>query len=627
MELRGIVLGDRYLLESRIAAGGMGQVWLAADQVLGRLVAVKLLRPEYAEHPETLERFRAEARHAGVLNHPHIAQVYDYGPPTDGWATAAGRKGPPPSREPYLVMEYVDGPSLAEVIEREPLTADLTCALMAQAAAGLDAAHQAGLVHRDIKPGNLLLTSDGRVKVTDFGIAHAAGSAPITAPGIVMGTSLYMAPERIAGGPGTPASDLYSLGIVMWECLTGQPPFRGASPDVMAAHLHQALPPLPEWVPAGVCELVARLTAKDPGYRLSDAGLLAARLRSLELVGACSRDGGPSGYAGQEGTLPWPLPDQDVTQRLSPAEVLVSPAVGYLSAAVAAPAAGASGQQRLAGGHAAGDLGAGCAGVSVLPAAAPGADGDRRPESDQVPGADAIAAGTAPLLAAGAAGGGRGPARRGGKRQGAAFAVGAFAVAGLVAGGLAASGAFGATRMAEQGAAGPSAAARGPSSGAPMYVQVPSFRGRPYATVASWLSGHGLAELVAWDDHARLPAGTVVSVSPAGRVLAGTTVTVTVAWTAGQPLPTAIASGQPGGPAGLLTSPPSTPAATAGGGSAQPGAGTWPGVGSSSGASPSAGAPPATEPTTSAPAPGGQGTGTTPTPTPSCVFPVGPVCF
>ena len=163
-------------------------MWRAYDEVLGRQVAVKLLRPEYAEHPETLERFRAEARHAGALNHPHIAQVYDY--------RHSGL-----SREPYLVMEYVDGPSLADVIEREPLSADFTCDVIAQAASALDAAHRAGLVHRDIKPGNMLLTSDGRVKITDFGIAHAAGSPPFTAPGIVMGTSLYMAPERIAGRP------------------------------------------------------------------------------------------------------------------------------------------------------------------------------------------------------------------------------------------------------------------------------------------------------------------------------------------------------------------------------------------------------------------------------------------
>ena len=629
----------------------MGQVWLAADQVLGRLVAVKLLRPEYAEHPETLERFRAEARHAGVLNHPHIAQVYDYGPSAASWGTAFPGPGPAPSREPYLVMEYVDGPSLAEVIEREPLTAGFTCDVIAQAAAGLDAAHQAGLVHRDIKPGNLLLTSDGRVKVTDFGIAHAAGSAPITAPGIVMGTSLYMAPERIAGGPGTPASDLYSLGIVMWECLMGQPPFRGPSPDVMAAHLHQALPPLPDWVPPDVCELVARLTAKDPGYRLSDAGLLAAQLRGLELVAA-------RGLSGPEGTRPWPLPAADFPLGLSqagglgPAQDLVSPAVGYLSAAVPPVAAGPAGEPRparelRAAHHEAGDYGAGeqvePGRVSVLPAGVPGAGDARQREGGLVRSGLSIAAdsapllatgtadsaagaGTAPLLAAGTGGVGPGYRRWAAQRQFAAFAVAAVAVAGLVAGGLAASGAFGATPVAEQGSTGRPAAASGPSSGARTYIRVPGFHDQPYATVVSWLNGHGLAERIAWDGHTRLPAGTVIFVSPSGRVLAGSTVTITVAWSPGEPPPAGIVTGQPGTVSGASASPPSSSPGTTGAGATQPGEGTWPGVASSQPVAATT-APAATQPATGTPATGSAGTGATPTPTPSCVVPVGPVCF
>jgi eukaryotic-like serine/threonine-protein kinase len=259
----------------------MGQVWQAADEVLGRPVAVKLLRPEYAEHPETLERFRSEARHAGSLSHPHIAQVYDYGYGYD-------RGGARPFRDPYLVLEYVDGPSLADLIERGPLDVSLTREIIAQAADGLAAAHLARLVHRDVKPGNLLLTSAGRVKITDFGIAHAAGAAPITAPGIVMGTALYMAPERIAGAPGSPASDLYSLGVVMYECLSGRPPFGGSSAEVMAAHLHLPLPALPYWVPEPLAGVVAKLTAKDPSYRISDGAALAARLRALEPAGYLS---------------------------------------------------------------------------------------------------------------------------------------------------------------------------------------------------------------------------------------------------------------------------------------------------------------------------------------------------
>src|SRR6516162_2900381 len=163
----GMLLAGRYRLDEQIAVGGTGQVWRAADTVLGRAVAVKLLRPEYAGHAETLARFRGEARHAAQLAHPGIVQVYDYG--------LAGPEG-----APFLVMELVAGPSLAEVMARGPLGASRVLDTIAQVAAALAAAHAAGLVHRDIKPANLLLAPDGTVKITDFGIAHAAGSAPLT---------------------------------------------------------------------------------------------------------------------------------------------------------------------------------------------------------------------------------------------------------------------------------------------------------------------------------------------------------------------------------------------------------------------------------------------------------------
>jgi len=137
----------------------------------------------------------------------------------------------------------------------------------AQAAAGLDAAHRIGLVHRDIKPGTILVGADGLVKITDFGIAHAAGSAPITGPGLVMGTTQYLAPERIAGGQATPASDLYALGILIYECLTGLPPYDGGTAEVMAGHLYLPMPPLPAGAPPELGELITRLTAKDPAAR------------------------------------------------------------------------------------------------------------------------------------------------------------------------------------------------------------------------------------------------------------------------------------------------------------------------------------------------------------------------
>ena len=287
MTRTGLILDDRYQLAEPIAAGGVGQVWRASDLLLDREVAVKLLRPEYADHPDTLERFRAEAKHAGSLTHPCVARVYDYG--------NAGLAIPP-----YLVMEYVNGPSLADMLAVDPVHPVLALDVAAQAAAGLDAAHRIGLVHRDVKPGNILIGADGLVKITDFGIAHAAGSAPITGPGLVMGTTQYMAPERIAGGQATPASDLYALGILIYECLTGLPPYDGGTAEVMAAHLYLPMPPLPAGVPPELGELITRLTAKDPAARLSDAAEVAAiatRLRDALAADAGLTVAAPA-YAG-----------------------------------------------------------------------------------------------------------------------------------------------------------------------------------------------------------------------------------------------------------------------------------------------------------------------------------------
>ena len=287
MTRTGLILDDRYQLAEPIAAGGVGQVWRASDLLLDREVAVKLLRPEYADHPDTLERFRAEAKHAGSLTHPCVARVYDYG--------NAG-----PAIPPYLVMEYVNGPSLADMLAVDPVHPVLALDVAAQAAAGLDAAHRIGLVHRDVKPGNILIGADGLVKITDFGIAHAAGSAPVTGPGLVMGTTQYMAPERIAGGQATPASDLYALGILIYECLTGLPPYDGGTAEVMAGHLYLPMPPLPAGVPPELGELITRLTAKDPAARLSDAAEVAAiatRLRDALAADAGLTVAAPA-YAG-----------------------------------------------------------------------------------------------------------------------------------------------------------------------------------------------------------------------------------------------------------------------------------------------------------------------------------------
>ncbi|HQE46224.1 MAG TPA: protein kinase, partial [Rhodoglobus sp.] len=211
----GLTFGGRYQLSSRVAIGGMGEVWQATDLVIGRTVAIKILKDEYLGDPGFLERFRAEARHAALVNHEGIANVFDYGE-EDGSA--------------YLVMELVPGEALSAILERERvLPTDKVLDIVAQTAMALQAAHAAGLVHRDIKPGNLLVTPEGRVKITDFGIARIADQVPLTATGQVMGTVQYLSPEQASGHAASPTTDIYSLGIVAYEALAGQRPFTGES--------------------------------------------------------------------------------------------------------------------------------------------------------------------------------------------------------------------------------------------------------------------------------------------------------------------------------------------------------------------------------------------------------------
>jgi hypothetical protein len=262
------VLADRYRLDALIAAGGVGEVWQGTDLALDRRVAVKVLRPEHARDEDGLARFRAEAHHAGSLSHPNIAHVYDF----------CAERPPDPG---FLVMELVDGPSLARALDGGPLEPAAVMGIIAQAARGLAAAHRAGLIHRDIKPGNLLIGADGEVKVTDFGIAQAAGAEPVTRTGTLIGTPAYLAPERGAGRPATPASDLYSLGVVAHQCLTGQLPFQGPPLAVVIAHMEEPLPPLPPSVPAPVVALVDALTSKNPLERPASAGDVAVRADQL----------------------------------------------------------------------------------------------------------------------------------------------------------------------------------------------------------------------------------------------------------------------------------------------------------------------------------------------------------
>lgn len=268
MAAPGLLLEGRYRLDSVIATGGMGEVWQGTDQVLARQVAVKLLRPEYMQDAEGPSRFRSEARHAGLLSHPNVARVFDY---SEGGA----------DERPYLVMELVEGPSLAALLADGPVGPAHAMAITAQVASGLAAAHAAGLVHRDIKPGNLLVGNEGLVKITDFGIAHAVDAAPVTQAGVLIGTWAYLAPERAAGAAASPASDLYSLGVVAYECLTGEPPFSGDPLAVVLAHQEQAVPPLPPTVPEPVAALVTSLTAKDPAARPASAAEVAVHAERL----------------------------------------------------------------------------------------------------------------------------------------------------------------------------------------------------------------------------------------------------------------------------------------------------------------------------------------------------------
>ena len=296
MAYAGAVLGGRYVLDEQIGTGGYGEVWRAADTVLSRPVAIKLLHPRHAGQGETVARFRAEARHAAALSHENIAQVYDYGEAADG-------------QPPYLVMELVAGASLEAVLDGGPLDATKTMDIVAQTAAGLQVAHAAGMVHRDIKPGNLLLTQSGTVKITDFGLAHTIGSVSVTVSGELVGTPGYLAPERAVGERAGPASDLYSLGIVAYECLTGTRPFIGTPLEVALAHRDRPLPPLPASVAADVTAFVMQLTAKDPAQPSRDAAevtMWAGLLR--DGIGAASVTAHGSAGCPAAGPGPGPSP-------------------------------------------------------------------------------------------------------------------------------------------------------------------------------------------------------------------------------------------------------------------------------------------------------------------------------
>ncbi|MCZ2813798.1 protein kinase [Modestobacter sp. VKM Ac-2979] len=342
----GQLLGGRYELNSLIATGGMGQVWQARDTLLERDVAVKVLRSEFTGDPTFLARFRAEAQLAARLVHPNIATLFDYGeiPPA----------GPRDEHLAYLVMELVRGESLSALLRREGrLSPERTLDVLRQSAAGLAAAHATGVVHRDVKPGNVLIGDDGTVKITDFGVAVSGSSVPLTQTGQVIGTPHYLSPEQAQGDRATAASDVYALGVVGYECLAGHHAFDAeSSVQVALMQIRDTAAPLPDDVPAPVRQLIAAAMVKDPAQRFPDGAAFGTAIDDVR--------------AGR------PLPQTDRTTVLPAAgmsaqspSTRVMPAVG---GAATTPWVGAAG------------VGAGAAGVGAVGAGAAGPGPERERE-------------------------------------------------------------------------------------------------------------------------------------------------------------------------------------------------------------------------------------------------------
>jgi len=282
------VLGGRYQLFREIARGGMAAVWEAHDALLDRRVAVKLLHPQYADDPEFLERFRREARAAASLSHPNIVPIYDVGQDAE-------------TRTPYIVMELIEGGNLKDLIRRSAPFSDREIrAIGAILAATLDYAHRKGLIHRDMKPQNVLLGEDRRPRLTDFGIAQAMASSGLTRTGAVMGSVHYIAPEVVRGGKALPQSDVYSLGAVLYEMATGRVPFLGETDLAVAlAHVEET-PAAPRALNAHIApdleRTILRSLAKLPEQRFSSAAELAAELRN----GTSPREAGAARDAGAD---------------------------------------------------------------------------------------------------------------------------------------------------------------------------------------------------------------------------------------------------------------------------------------------------------------------------------------
>lgn len=268
------LIGDDYRLSWVIGQGGMSTVWLADDLRNEREVAIKVLRPEFSDNNEFLSRFRNEALASEKIHSENVVRTYDYREVEHQGRTLC-----------FIVMEYVRGESLADMLQRKgAFPEDQALDVLEQAAHGLSIIHRMGLVHRDIKPGNLLITQNGQVKITDFGIAKAADAVPLTRTGMVVGTAQYVSPEQAQGLAVTSSSDVYSLGVVGYEMLAGTRPFSGdSSVSVAIAHINQAPPALPTSISASARELIGIALRKDPEHRYADGNEFAHAISAARM--------------------------------------------------------------------------------------------------------------------------------------------------------------------------------------------------------------------------------------------------------------------------------------------------------------------------------------------------------
>ncbi|VZH84039.1 serine/threonine-protein kinase [Corynebacterium rouxii] len=322
------LVGSDYALQWVVGNGGMSTVWLADDLRNQREVAIKVLRPEFSDNEEFLSRFRNEALASEHIDSDNVVRTYDYREVTDDMGRTLC----------FIVMEYVRGESLADMLARKGrLEEELALDVLEQAAHGLSIIHRMGMVHRDIKPGNLLITQNGQVKITDFGIAKAAAAVPLTRTGMVVGTAQYVSPEQAQGRDVTAATDVYSLGVVGYEMLVGQRPFNGdSSVSVAIAHINQAPPAMPTSVSAPARELIGIALRKDPAHRYADGNELALAVSATRM--------------GQRPPQPKSAPLQHIAPQPAPTEstyalgataqpTTVIPATGQVPAASAAAAA------------------------------------------------------------------------------------------------------------------------------------------------------------------------------------------------------------------------------------------------------------------------------------------------